>query len=179
MKNGSAFLSFLWQFDSAAMILRLWQHFGWTARNPTFLQIASAWTLRLFPKVLVKFYAKPSRLKNTPKLKKKNPFSFWVAFVFYFRSLGEGRSSILICFQGLTEGRSSFGRCAVPFCWPVSGTCNRKGHYDEKRDNARCLIAAKSVVSVKNVATLQNVLPVLNVYWTEIAEFCAATRNQR
>ena len=55
----------------------------------------------------------------------------------------------------------------------------REGHYDEKRDNARCLIAAKSVVPVTNVATLQSVSPVFNVYWTEIAEFCAATYNQR
>ena len=69
-------------------------------------------------------------------------------------------------------------RCSSPF-WPAFRTCHGKRHYREKRDNARCLIAAKSVISVKNVATLQNVLPVLNVYWTEIAEFCAATYNQR
>ena len=29
------------------------------------------------------------------------------------------------------------------------------------------------------MAALRNVLSVLHVYWTEIAEFCAATRNQR
>ena len=51
--------------------------------------------------------------------------------------------------------------------------------YDEERDNARGLIAAKSVVSVKKAATLHSVSPVLNVYCTEIAEFCAATYNQR
>ena len=26
---------------------------------------------------------------------------------------------------------------------------------------------------------VQSILPVLNVYWTEVAEFCAAMRNQR
>jgi hypothetical protein len=29
------------------------------------------------------------------------------------------------------------------------------------------------------VAASANVLPILNVYWTESAEFCAERRNQR
>ena len=44
---------------------------------------------------------------------------------------------------------------------------------------ARCLIIAQSVIPAKSVAASANVLPILNVYWTEIAEFCARKRNQR
>ena len=45
--------------------------------------------------------------------------------------------------------------------------------------NAWCFISAKSVISVKSVAAPANVLPILNVYWTEIAEFRATRCNQR
>ena len=44
---------------------------------------------------------------------------------------------------------------------------------------AWCFIIAKSVIFAKSVATSANVLPILNVYRTEIAEFCARTRKQR
>ena len=44
---------------------------------------------------------------------------------------------------------------------------------------AWCVIIAKSAISAKSVTTSANVLPILAVYWTEIAEFCARRRNQR
>ena len=44
---------------------------------------------------------------------------------------------------------------------------------------AWCFIVAKSAISAKSVAASANVLPILDVYWTEIAEFCAIRCNQR
>ena len=44
---------------------------------------------------------------------------------------------------------------------------------------AWCFIIAKSALSAKSVAAPANVLPILTVYWTEIAEFCATKCNQR
>ena len=44
---------------------------------------------------------------------------------------------------------------------------------------AWCSVIAKTAISAKSVTTSINVLPILDVYWTEIAEFCARRRNQR
>ena len=44
---------------------------------------------------------------------------------------------------------------------------------------AWCFIIAESVIPTKSVAALANALPILDVYWTESAEFCAERRNQR
>ena len=48
--------------------------------------------------------------------------------------------------------------------------CSTKFNVSHRFPNARPISVLRQV---------QSSLPVLNVYWTEVAEFCAATRNQR